>query len=92
MKTPGSGRQKGTPNRKTLSLIERCEDYGYDSFEEMIKAAMEETEPKERFRMASEIAQYIYPKRKAIEHSTDGEKGFKIVIEDYSSAKRNNES
>jgi hypothetical protein len=78
------GRAKGVPNKKTLSLIERCEEYGYDSFEEMIRAAQEESEPKERFRMAAEIAQYIYPKRKAIEHSMDQDKGFRVIIEDYS--------
>lgn len=82
------GRQKGTPNRKTLSLIEKCEEYGIDVFEEMLKALQQEPEPKERFNMAKEIAQYIYPKRKAIEHSTDQEKGFVMVIKDYTDKKK----
>jgi len=34
---------------------------------------------------AKEVCQYLYPKRKAVEISTDQEsEGFKIVIQDYS--------
>ena len=77
------GRAKGTPNRKTQSLMQICEEMGLEPFVEMILAMQQVHEPKERFRMAAEICQYLYPKRKAVEHSTEEGKGFKIVIEDY---------
>lgn len=77
------GRAKGIPNRKTQSLIDKCDEFRIDPFVEMLKALQEEQEPKERFKMAAEISQYIYPKRRAMEHSMDQEKGFKVVICDY---------
>jgi hypothetical protein len=36
-----------------------------------------------RLNAAKEASKYLYPQRKAVEHSTDSDKGFKIVIEDY---------
>lgn len=35
-----------------------------------------------RIRAAAEACEYLYPKRKAIEHSTTDD-GFRIVVEDY---------
>lgn len=33
MKTPGSGRKSGTPNKKTQALLEKAEALGVDPFE-----------------------------------------------------------
>lgn len=42
-------------------------------------------DPAVRAKSAAEACQYLYPKRKAIELSNDGEdRGFKVIIEDYS--------
>lgn len=77
-KTPGSGRVAGTPNKKTQTLIEKCELKGLDIWEAMIELA-EAAQGIDRFKMLSEMAQYVFPKRKAIEHS--GETKQRQVLE-----------
>jgi hypothetical protein len=62
------GRQKGTPNRATLTAAEKLEALGCDPLEGMARIAMDErNSPETRGRFYSELAQYIYPKRKAVE-------------------------
>lgn len=61
------GRTKGIPNKSTQTLIEKCEAYNIDVFEAMLKIASEATVPFEKFGYLKEIAQYILPKRKALE-------------------------
>jgi hypothetical protein len=78
-------RPKGVPNRKTQALIDICEEFGLNPFVEMIMNYKELESPRERFDAAEKLAQYIYPKRKAIEVSTDEDKGFTIVVKDYTS-------
>lgn len=61
---------KGTPNKKTQSLIEKCEAKGIDLFDTFLEIIQnEEAEPGLRFSALKEAAQYVYPKRKALEHS-----------------------
>lgn len=70
LKPPGSGRQKGTPNRATAEVSERLTELGCDPIEGMASIAANETNPPElRGRMYAELAQYVYPKRKAVEHT-----------------------
>lgn len=83
-KTPGSGRQKGTPNKVTQSLEEKCALMGVDVFEEMLKIATNEEHP-DRFSCLKELAQYLYPKRKALEISNGEGDGFRVILCDYSS-------
>ena len=64
------GRAKGTPNRKTQEVVERLEALGCDPIEGMARIAMNEANPPElRGRMFAELAGYVAPKRKAVEHS-----------------------
>ena len=66
------GRQRGTPNRRTVEVTERLAELGRDPIEGMTRLAMDESlDPAPRGRMFSELAQYVAPKRKAIEHSDD---------------------
>lgn len=65
----GAGRKKGTPNKNSLDLLRICEEKGVDVFAEMVSIAMTTTLPEVRFKMFSQIAEYLYPKRKALEHS-----------------------
>jgi len=70
------GRTKGTPNKKTLDAIERLEQLGCDPIQVMAKIAMDDAAPIEvRARMFSELATYVAPKRKAVEHSAKEERG-----------------
>lgn len=82
---PGSGRKPGTPNKDTKDLLALCESKGLNPFEALIELALNAETDDKKFDRLKEICQYIYPKRKAIEHSTDGENGFKIIVEDYRS-------
>jgi hypothetical protein len=64
------GRQKGTPNKATANIQEQLNALGFDPITAMVKIAKNNTNPVEvRARMCSELAQYVAPKRKAIEHS-----------------------
>jgi len=64
------GRAAGTPNKRTQDVIERLEALKCDPIEGMAKIAMDANNPPElRGRMFAELAQYIAPKRKALEHS-----------------------
>ena len=66
------GRREGTPNRRTLEIIEKLEALGCDPVEGMAKLAADENNSAElRGRMYAELAQYVAPKRKAVEHSGD---------------------
>jgi hypothetical protein len=64
------GRSAGTPNKRTQDVIERLEALKCDPIEGMARIAMDANNPPElRGRMFAELAQYIAPKRKALEHS-----------------------
>ena len=66
------GRVKGTPNKTTLAVAERLEAIGCDPLEGMARIAMDINTPIEvRAKLYSEHAQYIAPKRKAIEYTGD---------------------
>lgn len=58
------GRKAGTPNKLTQDLFKICEEEGIDIFRAMVKKAAEGD-----LFMMKEVAQYLYPKRKAMEHS-----------------------
>ncbi len=64
------GRAKGTPNKRTVEVKQILEQQGCDPIEGMIRIA-ENTELDITIRLSAykELAQYVYPKRKAVEHS-----------------------
>lgn len=62
------GRQKGTPNKRTLEPWQVLAELDCDPIEGMARIAKDETtSPELRGRMLAELAQYAYPKRKAVE-------------------------
>lgn len=67
-RTPGSGRQKGTPNKYSQNLMGICRDKGLDVFEALVEIALDPINP-DRFQSLKELGQYLYPKRKSLEHS-----------------------
>ena len=68
----GKGRPKGVKNKRTLEVAERLAKIGCDPILGMARIARDKKAPMElRGRMFAELAQYIAPKRRAIEHSTD---------------------
>ncbi|MEO8715192.1 MAG: hypothetical protein ABI369_09280 [Acetobacteraceae bacterium] len=75
------GRQKGTPNKATLSVMEKLTAIGCDPIAGMARLASDETNaPELRGRMYAELAGYVAPKRKAIEHT--GADGGPIATEE----------
>ena len=66
------GRTKGTPNKATADVVARLAELGCDPIEGMALIALDETNPPElRGKMFAELAGYVAPKRKAVEHSTE---------------------
>jgi hypothetical protein len=64
------GRKAGTPNKKTQELQSLLLNLGCDPIEGMAMLAMDtNNSPELRGRMYAELAQYVAPKRKAVEHS-----------------------
>lgn len=68
------GRTAETPIKRTAEVEERLSALGYDPIEGMASIAMDAANPPELCgRMFSELAQYVAPKRKTVEHSaTEG--------------------
>lgn len=70
------GRQKGTPNKRTLlfeTVREACEAQGYSPVETLIEIAKNAgNDAGVRGRAAAELCSYLFPKRKAVEVSGMG--------------------
>jgi hypothetical protein len=66
------GRQRGAPNKRTLDVIERLAALHCDPITGMARIALNIKNPLElRAKMFAELAQYVAPKRKAMEHSAE---------------------
>lgn len=74
------GRTKGTPNKATADLVERLTALDCDPIEGMAQIAMDMANPPElRGRMYAELAQYVFPKRRAVETRVDD--GPKVIFQ-----------
>jgi hypothetical protein len=62
------GRKKGTPNRSSLLLHEVLENLNVD-VPKMIADALPQLPIEKRVEVLTSLLPYLYPKRKAIEHS-----------------------
>ena len=81
------GRKAGTPNKRTLELVERLEALGCDPIEGMAQLAMNpSTAPELRGRMFAELAGYLHPKRKAVEVKAD--EGPRVTFHLYNEPER----
>jgi hypothetical protein len=76
----GSGRKAGAPNKRTKTIEEKPEALDCDPIEAMARLAMDESEPSAlRFAALKELAQYVAPKRKAIE-VTNGQSEIVVMM------------
>jgi len=67
------GRQKGSLNKRTVEVIEKLEALNCDPIKGMAKIAMNKKNPVGlRASMYKELAQYIAPKRRAMEMTGAG--------------------
>jgi len=75
------GRIKGTPNKRTQEAMQKLEELGCDPIEGMARIAMDKSNSIElRAKMYSELAPYIFPKRKAMDINSNSD-GLTIVID-----------
>lgn len=75
------GRTAGTPNRRTADVIERLRLLGCDPIEGMAQIAMDEANaPELRGRMYAELAQYVAPKRRALDVGAQSQQAVSIRI------------
>jgi hypothetical protein len=66
--------------------MERLEALGCDPLEGMAKIAMDQAAPLElRGRMYAELAAYVYPKRKSMEHTGSDTEPLTILVRKFSS-------
>lgn len=69
------GRKKGTPNKNSLSLQQKLDAFdngaGFDPIAEVLNlyTLIHADNPLVAVKILTELMQYIYPKRKALEHS-----------------------
>jgi|HubBroStandDraft_1064217.scaffolds.fasta_scaffold20363_1 hypothetical protein len=64
----GAGRKKGTTNKLSGEVAERLRELGCDPIKGMAEIAKSKKTPLElRGRMYSELAQYVWPKRKSVD-------------------------
>ena len=87
------GRTKGTPNRKTLDVIEKLEALDCDPISAMARLAQQAEKDGDlalAARMYSELAPYTCPKRKAIEQTirNEEERSHEDVENEYRDAMR----
>jgi len=66
------GRKKGTPNKKTIDLLERMGNF--DPIENLIEIVKNKCTPLDlRVKINLDLLPYIYPKRKPLESTKDNE-------------------
>src|SRR4051794_30217450 len=69
---PGPGRPRGSRNKRSLAVEEKLAEMGCDPISAMALLAMDERVAIElRIKLYCELAGYVAPKLKAIEHTGD---------------------
>lgn len=71
-KGPGPGRPKGSKDKRTLNVEETLAKLGLNPIEQMARFVLDESlDMTHRVKLVAELANYIAPKRKAVEMSGD---------------------
>lgn len=74
------GRQKGTPNKKTLEFIEALGDF--DPVSKMVELFYSTKKEDIKFCILKEMLKYIYPQRKAVDIGVEKQTGINIIVAD----------
>lgn len=78
---PGAGRPKGKPNKRTQEIQDRLDELDCDPIEGMAMIAVDPTsDPALKFQCFKELAQYVAPKRKAIDMNATLDGSFNIEV------------
>lgn len=76
------GRIRGTPNRKTELVAKKLAKLGCDPIEGLALIALDpETKVELKVRCLSELAQYVYPKRKAVDIVSPEDSNMTVKVE-----------
>ena len=70
-KIEGSGRKKGTPNKRTADIMERLK--GVDIVGELLEIARTTEKEETKVTVYKELMKYVYPQRKAVEIANEVE-------------------
>jgi hypothetical protein len=82
-KIPGSGRKPGQPNKATLHVQELLKAHGCNPFDVLVDILNDpDTSPDLRVKIASELAGYCAPKRKATEVSLNADVRLRAAVTD----------
>ena len=77
----GAGRPKGSLGEKTKAVQAKLDQLGCDPIEALANISMDNSNtPELRFQANKELAQYIAPKRKAIEMDANLDGGLKVNL------------
>ena len=77
----GAGRHKGSLGEKTKAVQAKLEELGCDPIEALANISMDNSNtPELRFQANKELAQYVAPKRKAIEMDANLDGGLKVNL------------
>ncbi len=77
------GRKKGTPNRVTQDVIKRLQELDFSPLDELVSLYRDPQATIDiKVNIARDLAQYVYPKRKAIDHTSQGERLTVIISGD----------
>ncbi|MGV7222469.1 MAG: DUF5681 domain-containing protein [Nitrospinales bacterium] len=83
-----NGRPKGSKSYKTMAIEELLEDLGCNPIEGMVALAEDEnTDTSIRAKLYSELAAYLYPKRRAVEIKDQTFRASDYLIEKINEAK-----
>lgn len=82
------GRAPGTPNKRTLELIERLAELDCDPLQALVTIAnAPATDTALRARIFADLLPYLYPRRKAVEVTGSAENQVRLVIMNQADAK-----
>ena len=77
----GAGRPKGSLGEKTKAVQAKLDELGCDPIEALANISMDTSNtPELRFQANKELAQYVAPKRKAIEMDANLDGGLKVNL------------
>lgn len=81
--TSGQGRPKGVPNKATVEIQQKLAALGCDPLAGMAALAADpKSSPELKGKMLAELAQYVAPKRKAVEVTGNEGGPIEVVVED----------
>ena len=84
----GAGRPKGSLGEKTKAVQAKLDELGCDPIEALANISMDNSNtPELRFQANKELAQYVAPKRKAIEMDASVDGGLKVNVVQFAEEK-----